>query len=98
MVQKIEKPRLQCPVKGMYTFTTCKTQPAPVFRIHDIWCGSGSADPCLRLMDPDSDPDPAIFITDLQDVKKKLILSFSAYDFLKAHVHHFSKIKSPQEA
>ncbi len=25
-----------------------------------FWSGSGSADPCLSLMDPDSDPDPAI--------------------------------------
>ncbi len=34
-----------------------------------FWCGSGSADPCLLLMDPD----PAIFVTDLQDANKKLI-------------------------
>ncbi len=34
-----------------------------------FWCGSGSADPCLWLMDRD----PAIFITDLQDANKKLI-------------------------
>jgi hypothetical protein len=41
-----------------------------VFRIYDFfWCGSGSADPCLRLMDPD----PAIFVTDLQDANKKLM-------------------------
>ena len=33
-----------------------------------FWCGSGSgsADPCLCLMDPD----PAIFVSDLQDIKK----------------------------
>jgi hypothetical protein len=31
-----------------------------------FWCGTGSAD-------PDSDPDPSIFITDLQDANKKLI-------------------------
>ncbi len=30
-----------------------------------FWCGSGSADPCLWLMDPD--PDPAIFVIDLKD-------------------------------
>jgi hypothetical protein len=42
-----------------------------VLRIHEIWCGygSGSADPCLRPMDPD----PAIFVIDLQDANKKLI-------------------------
>jgi hypothetical protein len=33
-----------------------------------FWCGSGSADPYLRLMDPD----PAIFVSDFQDVNKKL--------------------------
>ncbi len=31
-----------------------------------FWCGSGSADPCLWLMDPD----PSIFIIDLQDATK----------------------------
>jgi hypothetical protein len=53
-----------------------------------FWRGSGSGDPCLSLMDPDYDPDPAIFVTDLQDANKKLI--FSAYYFLKVHLHHFS--------
>ncbi len=38
-----------------------------------FWCGSGSADLCLWQMDPDADPDPAIFIIDLQDANKKLI-------------------------
>jgi hypothetical protein len=49
--------------------------------------------------DPDADPDPAIFIIDLQDANKKLILqnSFSAYFFLKVHLHNFSKIKSQKE-
>ncbi len=55
--------------------------------------GFGSADPCLWLLD--SDPDPAIFITDLQGANKKLMTkkSFSAYNFLKEHLHNFSKIK-----
>jgi hypothetical protein len=41
---------------------------------------SGSADPYLWLMDPDSnpdpnaDPDPAIFVSDDQDVNKKLLI------------------------
>jgi hypothetical protein len=50
-------------------------------------------------MDPDADPDPAIFITDLQDANKELIkkISFSAYFFLKVDLHHFSKIKSQKE-
>ena len=40
-------------------------------------------------MDTDADPDSAIFIIDLQDANKKLILkkSFSAYYFLKVHLH-----------
>ncbi len=37
------------------------------------WYGSGSADPCLWLMNPD--PVPAIFVIDLQDGNKKLIFS-----------------------
>jgi hypothetical protein len=44
-----------------------------VLGIMTFWCGFGSADPCLWLMDPDADPDPAIFIIDLQDAKRKLI-------------------------
>ncbi len=40
-----------------------------------FWGRSGSADPCLWLMDPDpdSDPDPSIFVIDLQDASKKQI-------------------------
>ncbi len=34
-----------------------------------FWCGSGSADPCIWLMNPD----PAIFVIELQDVNKKRI-------------------------
>jgi hypothetical protein len=62
-----------------------------------FWCGlgSGSADPCLRLMDPDPDSDPAIFVIDLQDANKKLIKkTFSASYFLKENLDNFSKIKS----
>ncbi len=36
--------------------------------------GSGSADPCLWLTNPDLAPDPALFISDFQGAKKKLIL------------------------
>ncbi len=47
-----------------------------------FWCGSGSADPCLELMDPDpdADPEPSIFITERRDeniktyLKKKVFL------------------------
>jgi hypothetical protein len=46
-------------------------------------------------MDPDADLDPAIFVIDLQDANKKPIKkSFSAYYFLKEHLHNFSQIKS----
>jgi hypothetical protein len=50
-------------------------------------------------MDPDADPDPAIFVFDLRDANKKIIAlkKFSAYYFLKVHLHHFSNIKSPKE-
>ncbi len=61
-----------------------------------FWCGSGSrsADPWLWLIDPNPDsdpnrdPDPAIFIIDIQDANKKLIKKkcFSAYYFLKVHL------------
>ncbi len=54
-----------------------------------FWYGSGSAGPCLWL----KDPDPAIFVIDLQDANKKL-KSFSAYFFLKVHLHHFKDKKS----
>jgi hypothetical protein len=53
-------------------------------------------------MDPDSDqdPDPAIFVIDLQDASKKQVFNtiFSAYYFLKVHLHHFSKIKRQKES
>jgi hypothetical protein len=57
-----------------------------------ICYGSGSADLCLSLMNPD--PDPAIFVLERQDANKKL---FSAYYFFKVHLHHFLKIKSHKE-
>jgi hypothetical protein len=52
--------------------------------------GSGSADLCFLLMDPD----PAIFVTDLQDANKKLILflSFSAYYFLSDIIFQRQKV------
>ncbi len=55
-----------------------------------FWCGSGSgsADPCLWLMDPD----PGIFVIDLQDANKKLII-FCLLLF-EGTVTSFSKIKS----
>jgi len=51
------------------------------------------------VADPDADPDTAIFVSDLQEVNKKLFLflGFFAYCFLKVHLHHFSKIRSHKE-
>jgi hypothetical protein len=46
------------------------------------------------------DPDPSIFIIDLQDANKKLIKnkSFPAYYFLKVFLHHFSKDKKSKRS
>ncbi len=43
-----------------------------------FWYGSGSADPYHLIMDPnpDKDTDPAIFLSDLQDVNKKLYFAY----------------------
>jgi hypothetical protein len=42
----------------------------------------------------DQAPDPAIFVLDFQDTNKNNFFPcFFAYYFLKAHLHHFSKIK-----
>ncbi len=55
--------------------------------------GSGSADPCLGLINPDSNPNPAIFVFDLEDANiTNLKKKFSVYYLLK--VHHFSKKKN----
>jgi hypothetical protein len=44
------------------------------------------------------DPDPSIFIIDLQDANKKLFLKkVSAYYFFKVLLHHFSKVKRQKE-
>jgi hypothetical protein len=46
------------------------------------------------------DPDPDIFVIDLQDASKKLAFNtiFSPYYFLKLHLQNFSKIKSQKES
>ncbi len=64
-----------------------------VLRIHDVWCGSGSGNPYLWLMDPDADP--SIFIIDLQDANKKLICfnKFSCIIHFKGTFTSFSKVK-----
>jgi hypothetical protein len=45
-------------------------------------------------MDPDSDPDPANFVIDLQDVNKKLILKNILLISFEGTFTSFSKIKS----
>jgi hypothetical protein len=50
--------------------------------------------------DPDagSAPDPALFVSDLQDAnKKQFFQNFCAYSFLKVHLHHSLKMKSHKE-
>ncbi len=44
------------------------------------------------LMDPDADPDPAIFVNDLQDIYKKLL--FCLYLFEGAFTSFFRDKKS----
>ncbi len=63
-----------------------------------FWHGSGFLDPYLWLVDPDADPDPAIFVSDLKDVKKLFFfIGLFAYYYFKVHLHHFSMIKSHKE-
>ncbi len=47
-----------------------------------FWYGSGSADQYLLLMD--TDPDPAIFVSDLQEINTKvfLLITFSRYIYI----------------
>jgi hypothetical protein len=69
-------------------------------RIHDIlvWMRIRIRGSMLqRLVEPDANPDPSIFIIDLQDANKNNFCCFSAYYFLKVLLHHFSQIKSQKE-
>ncbi len=51
----------------------CRLRPwlPPILRrslqVQSFWYGSGSADLYLGLTDPESDPDPAILVSDFQD-------------------------------
>ncbi len=64
-----------------------------------FWSGSGSTYPCLRLIDPDPTVDPAIISSLTFKTPTKNF--FSAYYFLKIHLHllltFFSRIKRYQE-
>jgi hypothetical protein len=51
-------------------------------------------------MDPDldADPDPGIFVIDLQDANKKIVKKqFFCLLLFEGHLHHFSKIKRPKD-
>ncbi len=50
-----------------------------------FWCGfaSGSTDPCLWLLDPDSDPEPAVFVITLKTPKNKKFFLVFLYYFLR---------------
>jgi hypothetical protein len=49
-------------------------------------------------MDPDADPDLAIFRQSPSRRQQKIIFYvFFAFYFLKVHLHHFSKVKSHKE-
>ncbi len=56
-----------------------------------FWCGSGSSDPYLWLMDPDPTPDPTPFFIDCQDAKKKKS-DFFSYNLPQAHHLQSKKI------
>jgi hypothetical protein len=51
-------------------------------------------------MDPDADPDPAIFVINLQDANKKIIFSkrFFCLLLFEGTVTSFSKIKSQKRS
>ncbi len=67
--------------KGTITWTS----------VVDPWHFGTDPDPRLWPVDPD----PVIFVLDIQDAKKNyFFLSFSAHYFLKVHLHHFYKIKN----
>ncbi len=64
-----------------------------------FWCGSGSADPCLWILDPDLDPDPAIFVTDLQDaIKKQFKKKFFSLLLFEGTVTSFFKDKKSKRS
>ncbi len=80
-----------------------------MLRIHGsmtFWGGSGSADPCLWLMDPDPDLDPGSWSCYFRhwplrcQQKNNFLTQFFRLlrYFLKLHLHHFSKIKSQKES
>ncbi len=62
-----------------------------------FWSGSGSADPCLWLMDTYGSGSCYFRHWHWRHQQKTYKKSSSAYYFLKVHLHHFLKIKSRNE-
>jgi hypothetical protein len=63
---------------------------------------STDPDPDLQIHASDLDPDPAIFVLDLQNAIKKLsflpkFFCLLLFEGTFTHLHHFSKIKSQKE-
>ncbi len=56
----------ECVISGINNITYIW----PVLRIHEILLLIRIRGSILRLVDPDPDSDPAIFVSDLQDVNK----------------------------
>jgi hypothetical protein len=50
-----------------------------------FWCGSGSPDPYLCLMDPDPISDPTTFFIDFKDAKKIFFSYFFLITYPQAH-------------
>ncbi len=48
-----------------------------------FWCGSGSSDLYLWLMDPDPTPDPTPFFSDFKDAKKNNSFTCTLFSVLK---------------
>jgi hypothetical protein len=80
------------PLNWMASIFVCGYSVGRRGEVKDV--GPWSAVPCLWLMDPDSEPDPAVFVIDIQDASKKLIYLkkfFLLISFWKYGT--FSKIK-----
>ncbi len=64
-----------------------------VLRIHEILLRIRIRGSKILTNGSGLDTDPAIFVSDLQDINNKKYLRFFAYYFFKVHLPHFSKIK-----
>ncbi len=70
----------------------------PVVLIRDIFVRIRIRGSLLLTTDPDADPDPALFVSDLQGSSTNILFnSCSAYYFLRVFLHNFSMIKSQSQ-